>query len=140
MLKRIPFLLILLGLCTGAHAQLNLQALTPPAEYDNIYVQPLHTDTLVSSFVIWIKKDVEPHLHPRHSEHIVVLEGMAEMLLGEELIMLAPGDVVFIPMGTLHAVKVIGDVPLKVMSLQAPKYHGGTEKKNVPLEYIPYTY
>jgi mannose-6-phosphate isomerase-like protein (cupin superfamily) len=97
---------------------------------DNLYNRPLFSDSLASSFVIIIKKEVKSHKHLTHSEHVVVLEGNGNMTLRqaqddkEKVFEIKKGDVVFIPKNTIHAVKSTGKQPLKVLSIQAPYFDG----------------
>lgn len=91
---------------------------------DNLYNKPLFGDSLASSFVIVIKKEVKLHKHLLHSEHVVVLEGSGQMTLGSKSFAIKKGDVVFIPKNTLHGVISMGEQPLKVLSVQAPKFDG----------------
>lgn len=91
---------------------------------DNIYNKPLFADSLASSFIIVIKKEVKLHKHLYHSEHIVVLEGNGQMQIGGKLIEIKKGDVVFIPKNTPHSAKSTGKTPLKVVSIQAPNFDG----------------
>lgn len=91
---------------------------------DNIYNSPFFGDSLASSFVILIKKEVKLHKHLHHSEHVVVLNGNGTMKLGDRLIEIKKGDVVFIPKNTPHSVKVNSKEPLKVLSIQAPFFDG----------------
>lgn len=91
---------------------------------DNVYNKALFSDSLASSFVIIIKKEVRLHKHLHHSEHVVVLEGKGQMTLGIKGFEIKKGDVVFIPKNTTHAVVSTGDVPLKVLSIQSPKFDG----------------
>lgn len=102
----------------------SLSVLQPSGEYDNISNQKIFTDSLVSSFVIWIKKEVKPHKHLTHSEHIYVLEGEGEMKLGSETFNIKPGDIIFIPKNTIHSLIVKSAVPVKVLSVQAPEFDG----------------
>lgn len=102
----------------------SISALQPNGEYENISNQKLFSDSLVSSFVIWIKKEVKPHKHFAHSEHVYVLEGEAEMKSGSETFIIKPGDMVFIPKNTVHSLIVKSAVPIKVLSIQAPEFDG----------------
>lgn len=97
---------------------------TPPADYENIAVTKIFSDSLNSTFVIWVKKGVKPHKHNHHTECITVIDGEAEMTLGDTTFTIKKGDMVFIPMGTVHSVKVISKKPLKVVSTQAPNFDG----------------
>lgn len=91
---------------------------------DNVYNKPLFGDSLASSFVIVIKKEVKLHKHIQHSEHVVVLEGSGQMTLGSKGFAVKKGDVIFIPKNTIHGVISTGEQPLKVLSVQAPKFDG----------------
>lgn len=103
----------------------SLSSYEPPAVFDNIHVQKIAEDSLQSSFIIWIKKEVKGHFHQTHTENIVVLEGNGEMIFDDKKIIVQRGDYLNIPKGTKHAVvRVIGDKPLKVLSIQSPKFDG----------------
>ena len=103
---------------------LNLQALQPDKEFDNILNIPYCSDSLSSSFVIWVKKEVKSHRHAKHTENIYVIEGTATMKLGKEIFDIKAGDYVFIPKNTLHSVKTTSQKPLKVLSIQSPNFDG----------------
>lgn len=89
-----------------------------------VEVYPLASDSLVSSFLLYIYDEVAPHYHATHSEHVVILEGFGTMLLNDSIIQLKPQTAVFIPKGAIHSAKRTGDKPLKVLSIQAPFFNG----------------
>lgn len=96
-----------------------------PAAFENIYSRALYTDTSnVSSFVIFIKKEVKAHKHLTHAEHVIVLEGKAEMTLNDKTFSIKKGDIIFIPNNSFHSVKTTSKIPLKVLSIQAPYFDG----------------
>jgi mannose-6-phosphate isomerase-like protein (cupin superfamily) len=86
--------------------------------------QAVYSDSACSSFLLEIDREVKAHYHRAHTEHIVVLSGSATMRLGDKRMTVKAGDVIFIPKGTVHAVEVVGEVPLKVLSIQAPFFNG----------------
>lgn len=88
---------------------------------------PLYSDSLTSSFYILIEKEVKPHFHEFHSEHVYVVAGVAEMKLGDKTFTIKAGDIIFIPKNTVHSVTVTNG-PLKVISIQAPLFDG-TDRK-----------
>lgn len=102
----------------------NLDTVKAPANYDNIYSRPLYSDSLASGFVIFIKKEVKEHKHALHSENILVLEGEAVMKIEGKSFSIKKGDMIFVPKGTWHYVKVSSNVPLKVLSVQSPNFDG----------------
>ena len=64
------------------------------------------------------------HIHRSHDELFYVLEGEFLFLVGERQVSAPPGTFVFIPRGTVHAAKVIGSEPGKVLAAYVP---GGLE-------------
>lgn len=125
-MKKAVLLLLALGAIINLNAQntLNLDSLELESELEGIGVAKLDSDSLVSTFVIWIEDEVPNHRHNTHSETVIVLSGTANMTLGNEVIIISRGDYVFIPMGTPHSVAVTGNEPLKVISIQAPEFDG----------------
>lgn len=93
-------------------------------EYENISVKPLFTDSLASSFMIFIKKEVKAHKHIQHSEHVYVLEGTGTLTLGMQQQQVKAGDLIFIPKNTIHSLKVTSTTPMKVISTQSPHFDG----------------
>lgn len=102
----------------------SLDTIKAPAAFDNLYNRPLYSDPEASSFVIFVKKEVKEHKHVTHAEHIVVLEGEADMTLDAKSFKIKKGDMIFVPKNTWHAVKVTSKIPLKVLSIQAPNFDG----------------
>jgi mannose-6-phosphate isomerase-like protein (cupin superfamily) len=88
------------------------------------FVAVLHSDSLSSSFLIIIPKEVKAHYHASHTEQVVVLSGEADMMLGDQKLHIRSGDVILIPKGTKHSVVVTSAVPLKIISVQAPFFDG----------------
>lgn len=116
-------LTIIISTCSLS-AQDNLISIQPNAEYDNIHVQKLYNDSLSTSYVIWIKDSVRLHKHQFHTESLYIIEGTAEMKLGEKQFTIKEGDFITIPKNTVHSAKVTSTLPLKVISVQAPEFLG----------------
>lgn len=121
-------LLIALFFACSLKAQTLIQSadtIKPPAVYENVYSRSLYSDTSnVSSFIIFIKKEVKAHKHLEHAEHVIVLDGKAEMTLNDKTFLIKKGDVIFIPKNSFHSVKNKSKIPLKVLSIQTPYFDG----------------
>lgn len=102
----------------------SLDTVKAPSDYENIYARKLYSDSLVTSFVIYVKNEVKAHKHITHSETVYVLEGNGEMMVGDKKFNVKRGDVVFIPKGTVHSLKVMSKTPVKVISVQSPMFDG----------------
>jgi quercetin dioxygenase-like cupin family protein len=61
-----------------------------------------------------------PHRHAAYSEQLYVLEGEFTVWLGGREAVLRPGDDLFIPAGTAHAVAATGDVPGRALAVASP--------------------
>lgn len=114
---------------TLANAQTltNEADLVTPAKLATVEGRDIGSDSLSSGNVIWIKTELKAHKHLTHSEHVYVIDGEAEMRLGDKTVKVKNGDIIFIPKGTVHAVKVTSKRPLKVLSVQAP-HNDGTDR------------
>ena len=125
-MKKVLFISLLFSLTNLLKAQdyQGLDTIKAPSTLENIYNRPLYSDSLTSSFVIFIKKEVKEHKHAEHSEHIVVLDGTAVMKVDGRSFKIKKGDVLFIPKNTWHYVKTTSKIPLKVLSVQSPNFDG----------------
>ena len=84
----------------------------------------LFSDSLSSSYIIFIQAEVKAHIHKEHTELVHILEGTADFRLGKESLKVKAGDFIAIPKNTIHAVKVTSKNALKVLSIQTPKFYG----------------
>lgn len=101
-----------------------LPDLTPDKNFDNIFSRKISSDSLASSFLIWVKKGVKPHKHLQHTEQVYVISGTGKMLLGKKEVDIMPGSFIFIPKNTVHSVQVTSKTPIKVISIQTPYFSG----------------
>lgn len=60
-----------------------------------------------------------PHVHHREDQALVVVEGRLSISVGTELRSAAVGDLVFLPRGVVHQVRVDGDAA-RVLALHVP--------------------
>lgn len=117
-------ILLLWGFTSFSQDYHHLDTINCPDSVSNVHVVPLYSDSLSSSFLIFIKKEVKLHKHAEHTEHVFVLDGEATMLLGDSTFTVKKGDIIFIPKGTPHRVTTTSKKPLKVVSLQSPHFDG----------------
>jgi mannose-6-phosphate isomerase-like protein (cupin superfamily) len=115
---------LLIPVMSSAQVKVETDSIIPPEDYPNIYVHQIAGDSLSTTFLIFVKESVPTHKHQYHSETVVVLSGTGMMTLGSEYFEIKEGDVIFIPANTWHDVKVTSITPLKVLSIQAPRFDG----------------
>jgi len=61
-----------------------------------------------------------PHIHHREDEAFYVLEGTYEFLNGREIRRATAGSLIYIPKGTLHAHRVVGEGVGRMLVTQTP--------------------
>jgi mannose-6-phosphate isomerase-like protein (cupin superfamily) len=103
---------------------LHLPGLSPEGPPDAVRVQRLAGDSLATGFLIDVPRGVPPHEHRWHSETVYVLSGRGRVRLGNDTLSVGPGSYLFIPATTPHAVWTTSEEPLKVLSVQAPRFTG----------------
>ena len=68
------------------------------------------------------KLSIQKHFH--RSEHWVVVRGTAQVTKGDETIMLAENESVYLPLGIVHALENPGKIPLEIIEVQTGSYLG----------------
>lgn len=121
-MKKLPLLLFLL-MFQNSFAQVFRYEKTEKKDAQNITIEKISEDELHSTYLITVLNHVPLHFHKDHSENIIVLEGEAVMKIANDTLNILPKDQITIPKGTHHEViKVLGKKPLKVISVQSPKF------------------
>lgn len=124
MKKRFLFLLLLVAVVAISQYNPSLKKHEPNADFENIFVEKVADDVNQTSFIIWVKKEVALHMHAGHTENVYILEGKGEFTLGDEKFIVQKGDYFNIPQNTPHGLKVLSSTPIKVLSIQSPKFDG----------------
>lgn len=92
----------------------------PEADPASVPIGALDT---CSAHHLRVRTGVRAHLHRRHDETVVVLAGRGRLRLDADTVDVAPGDVIRIPRGTVHALAVTGG-PVEAVSLFTPSFDG----------------
>jgi len=124
MKKRFFFLFLLTAIVGISQLNPNLKKHQPDTDFENIFVEKVADDVNQTTFIIWVKKEVALHMHAGHTENVYILEGKGEFTLGEEKFVVQKGDYFNIPQNTPHGLKVLSSSPIKVLSIQSPKFDG----------------
>ena len=98
--------------------------LQPTEAFDNIHVQKIDSDSLSSTFAIWVKLKVKMHKHVNHIENVYIIEGKGEFTVSDSTYKVKEGDLIVIPKDTWHGVKVSSKKTMKVIAVQSPEFKG----------------
>lgn len=81
------------------------------------------TDSIPQMSVNYIElqpgEEIRPHTHNR-AEVYVFLTGKAIVMTGDEILEVSTGDVALAPIGTPHAIKVLGSDPFRFFAFNSP--------------------
>jgi quercetin dioxygenase-like cupin family protein len=72
---------------------------------------------------------IRAHTHDYHDEFLYILEGEAEFIVGGVTSKVKPGDLIVIPMGTLHKGMVLSDTMI-IYSVYAPYFDNDNPDRN----------
>lgn len=101
------------------YAQWIRQGANPnPAEYENMFVQPLDADADCLTLLVWVKSEIEGEVHLDAIEKFLVLEGACIVEMDGVDHHLKAGDVMSIPKFKRHTVQVTSIVPCKLIVQQ----------------------
>ena len=64
-----------------------------------------------------------PHFHPNEEQYILMLEGKMNMICGEEVREIGPGELVHIPRNTRHGIHIT-EGPAKFFAVKSPSGDG----------------
>ena len=64
-----------------------------------------------------------PHFHPNEEQFVLVVSGKANMILGEEVRTIGPGDLVHIPRNARHGIRVV-EAPYIFFTVKSPAGDG----------------
>lgn len=106
-----------------AQDKVNFETIEPSENFENIHVKAVFENEFASYYLIWIKQNVASHKHIEHTESITVISGSGLMTVGEKQFEINPGDFFIIPKNTFHSLEVTSENPIKVLSVQMPKFN-----------------
>ena len=95
----------------------------------DIAVQPLYRNAHTSTHLIRLKGKEFPHFHDHHDLTVSMLSGNSTLHFEHHAVLLAPGDVVFIPKGTFHWAENTHPVASVVFAVFSPAFSGKDRRR-----------
>lgn len=101
---------------------LETRALLGPGE--NQRVVEIGRDAHTSHHVVTIRDRETPHRHDRHDLTVVMVEGWGTLRMGDEQRRVGRGSILYVPRGTVHAFRNLGDEPAVAYAVYTPAFDG----------------
>lgn len=93
---------------------LNRSDMVTPGTAD-VYAKIIGYTPEVISAIVWIKDYAPQEVHDNEYEKFLIVEGTCEIMVGDDVHALQPGDYFQIPLHKTHLVKVTSAIPCKVI-------------------------
>ena len=83
---------------------------TPDSARPHIMMKQYGGELIKAGIVTYAQGDAPPpHVHPTDEQWIYLLEGRLATILGDDMEIIGPGDMVYIPRGVPHGIRLLGD-------------------------------
>ena len=97
---------------------------TPDVKNPNILMKQFAGELIKVGIVTYqAGEGPPPHFHPNDEQFIYLLEGRAAFLLGDEVKVVDPGDLVHIPRNKVHGIRVV-EGPVRFFACKSPSGSG----------------
>ena len=77
---------------------------------------------LVKKIRIYPKHKISLQYHTQRAEHWVVVQGVADVQVGEKIHQLSENDSIYVPKGIQHRISNIGEIDLDIIEIQTGSY------------------
>ena len=97
---------------------------TPDVVNPNVMMKQFGGDLIKVGIVTYEKGEAPPpHSHPNDEQWVYMLEGKVAHLLGDEIVVIGPGDLVHIPRDVVHGIRLL-ETPCKFFTCKSPAGSG----------------
>jgi mannose-6-phosphate isomerase-like protein (cupin superfamily) len=86
-----------------------------PQNFSDVYARIIGYTPQVTTAIVWIKELAPQEVHHDEYERFLIVEGSCEIMIGENVHQLSPGNFLSIPLHKNHLVKVTSEIPCKVI-------------------------
>ena len=82
---------------------------------DDLFAKIIGYSAGAITAIVWIKKYAPQEVHDKEYERFLIVEGTCNIVVGDEVNQLVPGDYFAIPLFENHFVEVTSSIPCKVI-------------------------
>jgi quercetin dioxygenase-like cupin family protein len=104
-----------------------LAAAVPDPAVEGVVKPLVLGEFAVAGFLRLTAPALQMHRQPNHEELIFILEGEADLRVGDEHRNVRAGDFIFVPRNAVHGVTAITAEPFSLLSVFAPQFNLATD-------------
>lgn len=106
---------------------------TPDVVNPNVMMMQFGGDLIKVGIVTYEDGEAPPpHAHPNDEQWLYMLQGRVAHVLGDEVFSIGPGDLVHIPRGTVHGIRIL-EGPCRFFTCKSPAGSGGLSEDYTPV-------
>ncbi|GEO08888.1 cupin domain-containing protein [Segetibacter aerophilus] len=94
---------------------LNRSDFLAPGSFSDVYARIIGYTPRITTAIVWIKELAPQEVHHDEYERFLIVEGSCEIIIGQDVHQLVPGNFLSIPLHQNHLVKVTSEIPCKVI-------------------------
>ena len=98
---------------------LNRPDMTIPPDFEDVYAKVIGYTPEIMTAIVWINHMAPQEIHEHELERFLIVEGACDILIGDEVHSLVPGNFLAIPLYLQHMVRVTSAIPCKVILQRA---------------------
>lgn len=87
----------------------------PGSEKENIFAKIIGHTPKMTTAIVWIKQEAPREIHDEQHESFLIIEGTCNIVVGNKINHLVPGDYFSIPLHEYHQVKVTSSITCKAI-------------------------
>lgn len=97
------------------HEWLNRQDMIQRGDSEELYAKIIGHTPEMTTAIVWVKSMAPHEVHDDEFEKFLIIEGTCDIIIGENVHQLIPGDYLEIPLHLGHHVKITSSIPCKVI-------------------------
>ncbi|MBO21698.1 MAG: hypothetical protein CMM26_04880 [Rhodospirillaceae bacterium] len=106
---------------------------TPDSARPHIMMKQYGGELIKAGIVTYAEGEAPPpHVHPNDEQWIYLLEGSLATILGDELDIIGPGDMVYIPRSVPHGIRLLGE-ECRFFTCKSPAGTGALSEDYTPI-------
>ena len=103
------------SLITDYDEWLNRPDMVIPKDFEDIHAKVIGYSPEVMTAIVWIKHMAPNEVHNHELEKFLIVEGTCDLVIGNEVYPLVPGNFLSIPLYVEHSMKVTSLIPCKII-------------------------
>ena len=86
-----------------------------PTDFSEYHAKIISFTAEATTAIVWIKDKAPQEKHDHEYERFLIVEGTCDIIVGDQINSLKPGDYFGVPLHLAHSIKITSSIPCKVI-------------------------